>query len=128
MMDQVNCAYCRKDLHHIFETPFGVKISSMMMHDLHHSLRPGDKLLAMGAESLTDSELLAVLMRTGTLGQSVLSFSQHLLDRFDGLAGLLQATPRTLQSIKGLGGETRRAQMCCIRAFNARLLPTVTNA
>ena len=128
-MDQVNCAYCRKDLRHIFETPFGVKISSMMMHDLQHSLRLRDKLLAMGAESLTDSELLAVLMRTGTLGQSVLSFSQHLLDRFDGLAGLLQATPRTLQSIKGLGGEARRrAQMCCIRAFKARLLPTVTNA
>ncbi|MEI6384884.1 MAG: UPF0758 domain-containing protein, partial [Betaproteobacteria bacterium] len=82
-----------------------MKISSMMMHDLQHSLRLRDKLLAMGAESLTDTELLAVLMRTGTLGQSVLSFSQHLLDRFDGLAGLLQATPRTLQSIKGLGGE-----------------------
>jgi len=84
----------------MFETPFGVKISSMMMHDLHLSLRPRDKLLAMGAEYLTDTELSAVLLRTGTLGQSVLSFSQHLLDRFGGLRSCFTRHPAPCNRLK----------------------------
>ena len=50
---------------------------------------PREKLLARGAASLSDAELLAILLRTGTAGRNVLLMAQEVLDTFGGLAGLL---------------------------------------
>ena len=58
-------------------------------------------------------ELLALLLRTGVTGQGVLQWSQGLLDRFGGLAGLLQASPGALTGVKGLG-PAKRAQLLAL--------------
>jgi DNA repair protein RadC len=62
---------------------------------------------------LADVELLALLMRTGVSGQGVLPWSQGLLERFGGLAGLLQASASELSGVKGLG-PAKRAQMLAL--------------
>jgi DNA repair protein RadC len=75
----------------------------MPLHHLPPDARPREKLLARGAASLADAELLALLLRTGTVGTNVLHMAQKLLDRFDGMAGLLQTQVQDLLRVKGLG-------------------------
>jgi DNA repair protein RadC len=76
----------------------------------------------MGSHTLTDAELLAVMLGTGLPGQNVLQLAQSLLDDFHGLAGLLQASPADLQTAKGLGGSARRAQLLAILELSRRVL------
>jgi DNA repair protein RadC len=83
--------------------------------------RPREKLLARGAASLADAELLALLLRTGLPGQGVLQLAQSLLDRFDGLAGLLHADGQALQGIKGLG-PAKRAEVSAVLEIARRVL------
>jgi len=75
----------------------------MLLKDLPADARPREKLLARGPQALADAELVALLLRTGVKGDSVLNLAQRLLDDFGGLSGLLQADPQALQRIKGLG-------------------------
>ena len=73
---------------------------AMQLQDLPKAMRPREKLLALGSQALTDVELLSVLLGSGLPGQSVLQLAQSLLDRFQGLAGLLHASPEHLRSSK----------------------------
>ncbi|MCS6811384.1 MAG: DNA repair protein RadC [Tepidimonas sp.] len=91
------------------------------MRELPASARPREKLLQRGADALADAELLALLLRTGLRGQPVLSFAQQLLQRFGGLAGLLQATPAQLAGIKGLG-PAKRAELLAVFELARRAL------
>lgn len=75
----------------------------MSLKDLPEETRPREKLLARGAGALSDAELLALLLRTGMAGKSVLHLAQELSDQFGGIAGLLNAPGAALQRIKGLG-------------------------
>ena len=68
--------------------------------------RPREKLLARGASTLSDAELLAVLLRTGLQGKSAVDLGRDLLTRFQGLAGLFAAD---LSAVKGIG-PAKRAQ------------------
>lgn len=86
----------------------------MSLKDLPAELRPREKLLARGPASLADAELLALLLRTGTAGQGVLDMAQALLQRFGGLAGLLQASLADLKAVKGLGGDAKRAELAAV--------------
>lgn len=92
-----------------------------MVRELPASARPREKLLQRGADALADAELLALLLRTGLRGQPVLSFAQQLLQRFGGLAGLLQATPAQLAGIKGLG-PAKRAELLAVFELARRAL------
>ncbi len=77
-----------------------------MIKDLPSDQRPREKLLARGPQALADSELLALLLRTGVPGQGVLALAEAVLAQCKGFGGLLQAGPaqmRTLTRIKGLG-------------------------
>ena len=65
--------------------------------------RPRERLLAHGAHSLSDAELLAIFLRTGTAGMPVMDLARHLIDRFDGLRGLMTASQRQFCNVKGLG-------------------------
>jgi DNA repair protein RadC len=64
---------------------------------------PREKLLQRGERSLSDAELLAVLLRTGRRGASALAVSEALLARSDGLAGLLASDRDALLAEPGLG-------------------------
>ena len=66
----------------------------MALRDIPAEARPREKLLARGPDALADAELLALLLRTGIQGTSVLQLAQQLLDEFRGLAGLLHAAIR----------------------------------
>ena len=94
----------------------------MQLLDLPKTTRPRERLLQMGSHTLTDAELLAVMLGTGLPGQNVLQLAQSLLDDFHGLAGLLQASPADLQTAKGLGGSARRAQLLAILELSRRVL------
>lgn len=68
-----------------------------LIRDLPSAERPRERLLSQGPEALSDAELLAVLLRTGTRGKSALSLATELLRELDGLAGLLAADPSELR-------------------------------
>ena len=94
----------------------------MLLEDLPKTTRPREKLLAMGSHTLTDAELLAVMLGTGLPGLNVLQLAHSLLENFQGLAGLLQANPADLRAAKGLGGSARRAQLLAVLEMSRRVL------
>ena len=71
------------------------------MHDTPAEERPRERLLRYGAQVLSDAELLAVLLGTGTQGQSVLELSRELIK--PGWAQLSRRTPAELMQVRGLG-------------------------
>ncbi|WP_041675654.1 RadC family protein [Ramlibacter tataouinensis] len=94
----------------------------MPLKDLPTEAQPREKLLARGAPALSDTELLAVLLRTGLAGQGVFALAQALLDAFGGLAGLLHAQPEDLKRIKGLGGPAKRAELVAVLELARRAM------
>jgi DNA repair protein RadC len=93
----------------------------MLLKDLPADARPREKLLARGPQALADAELVALLLRTGVKGDSVLGLAQRLLDDFGGLTGLLRADPQALQRIKGLG-PAKLAQVSAVLELARRSL------
>ena len=85
-----------------------------MLKDIPAPARPREKLLAKGPAALADAELIALLLRTGFAGTSVLQLAQNLLDTFGGLHGLLRAGPHELKRVKGLGGPAKRAEVAAV--------------
>ncbi len=65
--------------------------------------RPRERLLAKGADALSDAELLAIFLRTGVPGKSAVELGRELLIRFGGINGILAATVSEFSSIRGLG-------------------------
>jgi len=82
---------------------------------------PREKLLARGPDALADSELLAILLRTGLPGQPVLTLARDLLDRFNGLSGLLRACPEDLAEVRGLG-PSKQAMLAAVMELARRAL------
>lgn len=72
--------------------------------------RPREKLLARGAAALTDAELLAIFLRTGSAGRTALDVARELLGRFGGLRALLRANREEFCAVHGLG-EAKYAQL-----------------
>jgi len=64
---------------------------------------PGGKLRELGADKLDESELLAVLISTGTKGRPATEIARDLLQQFGSLAALANQPLERLLSIKGLG-------------------------
>ncbi len=93
----------------------------MRITDLPSELRPRERLLAMGANTLSDSELLAILLRTGTRGMSAVELGGALLSRFGSIGRLLAATPNELQGIRGLG-DAKRAELLAVNELQRRAL------
>ena len=93
----------------------------MSIKELPRATRPREKLLAHGAQSLADVELLALLLRTGARGTGVLQLAERLLDQFGGLAGLMHAAPAQLVRAPGLG-PARRAELAAVLEIARRTL------
>jgi DNA repair protein RadC len=64
---------------------------------------PGGKLRELGADKLSDSELLAVLVSSGVKGRSAETIASDILEQFGSLAGLANQPLERLLTIKGLG-------------------------
>lgn len=76
---------------------------TLMIRDFPQDERPRERFIQNGAQSLSNHELLAILLRTGTKEESVLQLSNRLLTQFEGLRLLKDATLDEITSIKGIG-------------------------
>lgn len=77
----------------------------LMLKELPKDERPREKMMAKGAASLSNAELLAILLRTGTKADSAVRLAERLLKRQEelGLAGLAVLTTQEMRKIKGIG-------------------------
>ncbi|HET7579549.1 MAG TPA: DNA repair protein RadC [Bacillales bacterium] len=75
----------------------------LMIRDVPEDERPRERVLKQGASVLSNQDLLAVVLRSGTKEESVLQLSQRLLHHFQGLRLLNGASVEELTSIKGIG-------------------------
>lgn len=75
----------------------------MAIHQWPLSEQPREKLLKMGAQSLSDAELLAIFLRTGIKGCSAVELAKLLLQQHGGLRPLFDASLDEFQQLKGLG-------------------------
>jgi len=85
----------------------------MIIKDMPGNERPREKLLEYGAKHLSNSELLAILLRTGTKEKSAITLAHEILAKEQrGLYFLAQALPEELAEIHGIG----QAKACQILA------------
>ncbi len=75
----------------------------MTISDWTDGERPREKLLRKGATALSDAELLAIILRVGTRNQNALELANTLLERFSGLARLMDCHLSELRRIDGVG-------------------------
>jgi DNA repair protein RadC len=95
---------------------------TLSIQQLPLDMRPREKLLKHGPASLTDTELLALFLRTGIKGKSVFVMAQELLLRFKGFAGLIHASAAELKTFKGMGGDAKRSQLVAVLEMARRAL------
>ncbi|WP_338083457.1 RadC family protein [Fictibacillus nanhaiensis] len=75
----------------------------LMIKDYPLQERPRERLLQDGPESLSNYELLAILLRTGTKQMSAIQLSHHIIQHFEGLRQFKDATIGELKEINGIG-------------------------
>ncbi|NTS75705.1 DNA repair protein RadC [Catenovulum sp. SM1970] len=88
--------------------------------------RPREKLLAKGADKLSDAELLAIFLRTGVKGCSAVELAQQLLCSFGGLNALLKADLNAFCQAKGLGSAKYAQLQACIEMTKRFLTEAIT--
>jgi DNA repair protein RadC len=93
----------------------------MAIKDWPEGERPRERLVAHGAQALSDAELIAVILGTGTTGRSALDLAREALTRFGGLSGLLASGPGELGTIDGLG-PAKSAQLQAVLELARRSL------
>lgn len=93
-----------------------------MIRDLPQGERPRERLRDLGPSYLSNADLIAILLRTGLEGESVLNLSLRLLSTFDELAGLARVSYTELCSLKGISdcqslpvaGGVRARTLACV--------------
>lgn len=93
--------------------------SSLRIKDMPQNERPKEKLLTYGAENLSNSELLAIILRTGTRRENVLQLSSQLLSQLGGLDGVLNASFNDITSIEGIK-EGKASQILALAELFSR--------
>lgn len=91
--------------------------------DLPCEERPRERLLRLGAESLSLAELIAIIIRTGTHTQSAVQISEQLLSVFGGIQPLLKASVEELSIINGIG-MAKATQLKAVFELGKRLAAT----
>lgn len=76
--------------------------NDLKITDIPMSDRPVEKLIAFGPEILTNTELLAIILRCGIKGENVLTLSKRVLAQLDGLDGIKEASYADITKIKGI--------------------------
>ncbi|MFO7969817.1 MAG: DNA repair protein RadC [Candidatus Izemoplasmatales bacterium] len=74
-----------------------------LIKDMPKVERPRERLLAYGAESLSNYELLAIILRIGRKNESVIDLSKRVINELNSLAELREKTISELKNIKGIG-------------------------
>lgn len=76
-----------------------------MVRDLPEEERPREKLIQRGAASLSDTELLAILLRTGTSSVSVIHLAEEVLAKYQdkGLVAIMNISPQEIATVHGVG-------------------------
>jgi DNA repair protein RadC len=83
--------------------------------------RPRERLLAKGAQALTDAELIAILIRVGFKGTNAVEMARQLLKRFGSLRAMVEAPVSALLQVKGLKGAKAAQLMAAMEI--ARRVP-----
>ncbi len=92
----------------------------LKIHELPEQERPREKLAARGADALSDSELIAILLRTGIPGANAVDVGRQLILQFGSLASLSRASLPELAKIKGVG-RAKAVQLAAAFGLAARL-------
>ena len=93
----------------------------MPIIDWPEAERPREKLLQRGANALTDAELLAIFLRTGTKGLTAIDLAYNLLNDFSSLRNLFNADLNDFSSIKGIG-PAKYVQLQAVLEMSKRYL------
>lgn len=110
----------------LFKKDLPKSLNSYMIKEMLEDERPYEKCLGQGAVSLSNTELLAVLLRTGTKGQSAIDLAKRILSPEygnDGLLNIHHLTLEKLKSIKGIG-TVKAVQILCLSELARRLAKT----
>lgn len=88
----------------------------IMVRDLPMGERPREKLIRFGAAALSNAELIAILLRTGTKERSVLDVAAEVLSLFqrEGITELMHMTPSEMTKIQGLGEAKASAILAAV--------------
>ena len=95
-------------------------LSTLMIRDVHEADRPRERLIRQGAASLSNQELIAILLRTGTKQESVLHLANRVLTYFEQLHELKTATIEEMTAVKGIG-EAKGVQLLAAIELGRRL-------
>ncbi|MBQ0001869.1 MAG: DNA repair protein RadC [Clostridiales bacterium] len=95
------------------------------IREIPEEQRPYEKCFRLGPGALSDSELLAVILRTGTYGMSSLALSNSVLKHmekgaFPGLIGIIHSSVQDLMEIHGIG-RVKAIQLKCIGELSIRI-------
>lgn len=99
-----------------------------IIKDLPEAQRPYEKCFSHGEAALSDCELLAVILRSGTQGLNSLELAQEILQymetsSYTGLTGLLHISVQDLMEIHGIG-QVKAVQLKCIGELSKRIART----
>ncbi len=93
------------------------------MKEMPESERPYEKCMAFGPRELSNAELIAIILRSGTPDRNVIELSQEVLSvssLHGGLTGLYHTTPAELSQIRGIG-QVKAVQLVCIAELARRM-------
>ena len=93
---------------------------SLMIRDVHVADRPRERLVRQGASSLSNQELIAILLRTGTKQESVLHLANRVLNYFEQIQELKHASIEEITAVKGIG-QAKAVQLLAAVELGKRL-------
>ncbi len=93
--------------------------NNFKIKDLPKNERPQERLIRYGAEALSNSELLAVILRTGTKNQNIMMLASSLIKETGGLDQLFNQSIEELTKIKGIG-VTKAVQILALSEISKR--------
>lgn len=101
----------------------GTSSGKLVMKELPVSDRPYEKCVLHGAEALSDAELLAAVIRTGSRGERAVELCQRVIYGLPGrcLGGLFETSLAQLQEIRGIG-PVKSVQLKCLAELTRRLI------
>lgn len=102
-------------------------MASLRIQELPDEDRPREKLLKQGSGALSESELIAILLRTGTVGANAVDVARELLLKYQSLSGLSRRNARELAEIKGIG-LAKALQLAAAFELGKRLAHETTSA